>query len=208
MTQHQLRPTSRKLPVSSLQKSLQQEWQFLQQVTKNVGPKFEAVQLALSKVSLPTLFVHGCGNDDPWHSARCLPVKCGLAWLFQTPLPKLKPITRQALCSAPMSLMPRVILPLSRRTSSLEWRAAKTPASLELAPWSRGLHLGASSRTSFESKRVGWTRKMTRGKQGTTARKREMLQMWAVVSACGLKHCMAVHAQSRRHTWPDDPCCC
>ena len=33
---------------SGLQKSLQQEWQFVQKVTKNVGPEFEAVEVALS----------------------------------------------------------------------------------------------------------------------------------------------------------------
>ena len=65
---------------AGLQKSLQQEWQFVQRVTKNVGPEFEAVELALSGTFLPTLFGDDYGDDDPRRNISCLPVKwAGLA---------------------------------------------------------------------------------------------------------------------------------
>jgi hypothetical protein len=65
---------------AGLQKSLQQEWQFAQRVTKNIGPEFESVELALSKAFLPTLFGDDYGDDDPRRNISCLPVKwAGLA---------------------------------------------------------------------------------------------------------------------------------
>jgi hypothetical protein len=42
---------------SGLQKSLQQEWQFVQRVTKSIGPEFEAVEVALSRTFLPKLYL-------------------------------------------------------------------------------------------------------------------------------------------------------
>jgi hypothetical protein len=64
-----------------LQKPLQQEWQFVQQVTKNIRPDFAAVEVALSMTAfLPTLFGDDCDCDDPRHDISCLPVKwAGLA---------------------------------------------------------------------------------------------------------------------------------
>jgi hypothetical protein len=56
-----------------LQKALQQEWQFVQQVTNDVGPDFEAVEVALSRTFLPAPFGDDC--DDPRHDVSCLPVK-------------------------------------------------------------------------------------------------------------------------------------
>ena len=68
---------------SGLQKSLQQEWQFVQQGTKDVGSEFEAVELALSKTFLPALF--GNNHGIPCQNISCLPVKWdGLAILNPT----------------------------------------------------------------------------------------------------------------------------
>jgi hypothetical protein len=65
---------------SGLQKSLQQEWQFVQRVTKGIGPEFQNVELALSRTFLPTLFGDNYDEDDPRRKISCLPVKwAGLA---------------------------------------------------------------------------------------------------------------------------------
>jgi hypothetical protein len=42
-----------------LHKSLRQEWQFVQSVTKGVSPKFVFIEQTLAKTFLPTLF----GNE-------------------------------------------------------------------------------------------------------------------------------------------------
>jgi hypothetical protein len=41
---------------SGLQKSLQQEWQLVQRVTKGIGPEFASVEQSLAEIFLPTLF--------------------------------------------------------------------------------------------------------------------------------------------------------
>jgi hypothetical protein len=41
---------------SGLQKSLQQEWQFVQRVTKVIGPEFASIKETLAKTFLATLF--------------------------------------------------------------------------------------------------------------------------------------------------------
>ena len=66
---------------SGLQKSLQQEWQFVQRVTKDVGSEFRAIELSLSGTCLPTLFGNDYGEDDPRRNISCcLPLKwAGLA---------------------------------------------------------------------------------------------------------------------------------
>jgi hypothetical protein len=65
---------------SGLQKSLQQEWHFVQQDIKNIGPEFEAVKVALSRTFLPTPFGDDYDDDDPRRDISCLPVKwAGLA---------------------------------------------------------------------------------------------------------------------------------
>jgi hypothetical protein len=65
---------------SGLQKSLQQEWQFVQRVTKGIGPKFKNIELTLSRTFLQTLFGDDYDKHDPHRKASCLPVKCaGLA---------------------------------------------------------------------------------------------------------------------------------
>jgi hypothetical protein len=65
---------------SGLQKSLQQEWQLFQRVTKGVGPAFRDVEHALSKTFLPTLFGDDFDKSDPRRKLYCLPVKwAGLA---------------------------------------------------------------------------------------------------------------------------------
>ena len=61
---------------SGLQKSLQQEWQFVQRVTKDAGSEFEAVELALSGTFLLTLFGdEDYGNDGHRRNMSYLPVK-------------------------------------------------------------------------------------------------------------------------------------
>jgi hypothetical protein len=60
---------------SGLQKSLQQEWHFVQRFAKNIGPEFEAVEVALSRTFLPTLFRNDHDDDDPRRNISCLPVK-------------------------------------------------------------------------------------------------------------------------------------
>jgi hypothetical protein len=65
---------------SGLQKSLQQEWQFILRVIRNIGPAFKGVEEALSKTFLPTLFGDDYDDDDPRRGISCLPVKwAGLA---------------------------------------------------------------------------------------------------------------------------------
>jgi hypothetical protein len=66
---------------AGLQKSLQQEWQFLQRVTNGLSDELEVVEEALAKKFLPSLF----GNGESWcedakRQLVCLPVKhAGLA---------------------------------------------------------------------------------------------------------------------------------
>jgi hypothetical protein len=65
---------------SGLQKSLQQEWQFVQRVTKGIGPEFASVEQTLAETFLPTLFGGEYNEDDPRHALAGLPVKwAGLA---------------------------------------------------------------------------------------------------------------------------------
>jgi hypothetical protein len=54
---------------SGLQKVLQQEWQFVQRVKKDIGMEFTNVERAISQSFLPDIF------DNPPHSLTCLPVK-------------------------------------------------------------------------------------------------------------------------------------
>jgi hypothetical protein len=61
---------------SGLQKSLQQEWQFvIQRVTKGIGPKLKDIELTLSKNVLMTLFGDDYDEANPCHKISCLPVK-------------------------------------------------------------------------------------------------------------------------------------
>jgi hypothetical protein len=48
---------------AGLQKSLQQEWQFLQRVTNGLSDEFEAVEEALATKFLPSLFGNGESCD-------------------------------------------------------------------------------------------------------------------------------------------------
>jgi hypothetical protein len=65
---------------SGLQKSLQQEWQFVQRATKGIGSEFENVARTLSHTFLQTLFGDNYAGDDPRYQLSCLPVKwTGLA---------------------------------------------------------------------------------------------------------------------------------
>jgi hypothetical protein len=64
---------------AGLQKSLQQEWQFLQRVTNALSDEFEVVEEALAKKFLPSLFGNG-ESCDAKRQLVCLPVKhAGLA---------------------------------------------------------------------------------------------------------------------------------
>jgi hypothetical protein len=60
---------------SGLQKSLQQEWQFVQRVTKGIGPGFASIEQTLAKTFLPTLFGDDCDDEDPRRALAGLPVK-------------------------------------------------------------------------------------------------------------------------------------
>jgi hypothetical protein len=65
---------------SGLQKSLQQEWQFVQRVTKGIGPDFASIKQTLAKTFLPTLFGDEYDGEDPRHALAGLPLKwAGLA---------------------------------------------------------------------------------------------------------------------------------
>jgi hypothetical protein len=47
-----------------LQKSLQQEWQFVQRVTKGIGPEFASIKQTLAKTCMPTLFEDEYDKED------------------------------------------------------------------------------------------------------------------------------------------------
>ena len=73
---------SQKHPQSAyagLQKSLQQEWAFVQRVTPGVGNAFRPVEMAPKETFLPALF-EGLGEGVTERGVTCLPVKqAGLA---------------------------------------------------------------------------------------------------------------------------------
>jgi hypothetical protein len=50
---------------SGLQRSLQQEWQFVQRVTKGIGNKFAKVEEEISQLFLPALFDNEFEEEDP-----------------------------------------------------------------------------------------------------------------------------------------------
>jgi hypothetical protein len=60
---------------SGLQKSLQQEWQFVQRVRKDTGMDFLEVERAISQSFLPALFGDAYDDDDPRRRLASLPVK-------------------------------------------------------------------------------------------------------------------------------------
>jgi hypothetical protein len=60
---------------SGLQKSLQQEWQFVQRETKGISPEFASAEQTLAKTFLPTLFGDEYNEDDPRPALAGLPVK-------------------------------------------------------------------------------------------------------------------------------------
>ena len=64
---------------AGLQKSLMQEWQFLQRVTSGLSDEFEVIEEALAENFLPSLFGDG-EQCDTKRQLACLPVKhAGLA---------------------------------------------------------------------------------------------------------------------------------
>ena len=68
---------SRKHPQSAyagLQKSLQQEWSLVQQVTPGIGNAFGPVETALRETFVPDLF-EGLGNGVPERGVTRLPIK-------------------------------------------------------------------------------------------------------------------------------------
>jgi hypothetical protein len=78
----ELSPVAARFPQSAyagLQKSLQQEWQFLQRVTDGLGKEFRGIEEALSTKFLPALFGVAETNKT-LRQLVCLPVqKSGLA---------------------------------------------------------------------------------------------------------------------------------
>ena len=73
---------ARKHPQSAYagrQKSLQQEWAFVQRVTPGIGNAFGPVEEEIATAFLPELF-KGVGDGAPGRAITCLPVKqVGLA---------------------------------------------------------------------------------------------------------------------------------
>ena len=68
---------ARKHPQSAyagLQKSLQQEWSFVQRVTPGIGNAFGPVEEEIAKAFLPALF-EGAGDGAPGREITRLPVK-------------------------------------------------------------------------------------------------------------------------------------
>jgi hypothetical protein len=66
---------------SGRQCSLQQEWQFVQRVVRNIGEKFPDVKKELNHTFLPALFSDTIDNNDPRLALAGLPVKhAGLAF--------------------------------------------------------------------------------------------------------------------------------
>ena len=70
---------------AGLQKSLQQEWAFVQRVTPGIGEEFGPVEEEIAKAFLPELFV-GVGDGAPGREITRLPVK-----QVGTALPDLTP---------------------------------------------------------------------------------------------------------------------
>ena len=65
---------------AGLQQSLQQQWQFVQRVTKGTGTVFANVEQALASSFLPALFGDTFEDDDAIRALASLPIKCaGLA---------------------------------------------------------------------------------------------------------------------------------
>jgi hypothetical protein len=65
---------------SGLQRSLQQEWQFVQRIVKDIGGKFPFVEKEMNQTFLPALCDDAISSDDPRFSLAGLPVKhAGLA---------------------------------------------------------------------------------------------------------------------------------
>ena len=78
---------SRKHPQSAyavLQKSLQQEWAFVQRVTLGIGNAFCPVEKAMKETFVSALF-EGLGEGAPEKGITCLPVKRRY-WTFHTQL--------------------------------------------------------------------------------------------------------------------------
>ena len=59
---------------AGMQKSLQQEWEFVQQVTPDIGDAFRTVEQALREAFIPA-FLHGLGEGTPRRGVTHLPVK-------------------------------------------------------------------------------------------------------------------------------------
>ena len=79
------------LAYAGLQKSLQQEWQFLQRVTVEISTEFESVESSLKDDFLPALLEQSkIGN----HCETFLPLWSSmLVWPYQTPPPVLEGIS-------------------------------------------------------------------------------------------------------------------
>jgi hypothetical protein len=58
-----------------LQQSLQQEWEFMQRVVKDIGGNFPDAEKEMSQTFLPALFDDVISGDDPHLELACLPVK-------------------------------------------------------------------------------------------------------------------------------------
>ena len=60
---------------TALERSVQQQWQFVQRTTPNISPRFEQVRQALTDTFLPALFGERLEADDPRLPLAQLPVR-------------------------------------------------------------------------------------------------------------------------------------
>ena len=134
---------ARKHPQSAyagLQKSLQQEWEFVQQVTPGIGDAFGTVEEEIAMVFLPELF-KGVGDGAPGREITRLPMKqAGLA--FPEPM-QTAPDNWQESCVITGHLVPALRVQVTFRTAdhaaclrdgraAVQWKSvSKAMASLE-----------------------------------------------------------------------------
>jgi hypothetical protein len=59
-----------------LQKSLQQEWQFIQQVVEGICDGFSSIEKSIDAIFLPALFSYTLDDHEAGHFLCKLPVKC------------------------------------------------------------------------------------------------------------------------------------
>jgi hypothetical protein len=133
---------------SGLQNILQQEWQFVQRVTKGIGPEFAAVEQTLAKTFLPTLFGDEYDDNDPRRALAGLPVKwAGLAIPDPTTLAQPNYEASILLCSQSVDVF--------RSTDHLKViRDVKAELKLRNAAKNESSLNGLASKMSYDNRRT------------------------------------------------------